>query len=279
VHQWVKNLFIFIPSFFAGEFFNIPLLVDLALAFLAFSFVASAVYILNDYVDREKDRVHPAKRWRPIASGVIGGRQALAVGLALFFSATAISLLVLESLAFFSILIGYIILNISYTFLLKEVSLVDVFTIGIGFVLRILAGASLATVALSHWIVMMVFLLAIFLGFSKRYDDLVVDRAKENRLLHKKYNLPFLSTILPILSGIIILAYINYTLSEEVIEKFQTENLYITGLFVMMGIFRYLQIIYMESGFGSPTRILYTDKYVLISLVAWLMSFFIIIYF
>ena len=172
VKQWVKNLFLFVPIFFAGKLFQVESLLSLAMGFIAFSFVASAVYVLNDANDIESDRIHPEKCKRPLASGEIG--LSLAFGILFILLISGLSLAWMLSLEFFFVLSAYVVINIAYSFGLKHVALLDLFIIALGFLLRVIGGGILAAVPISEWLVIMVFLLAMFLALAKRRDDVVI---------------------------------------------------------------------------------------------------------
>ena len=277
-HQWVKNLFLFLPIFFAGDFFNLAKLIDLGIGFVAFSLMSSAVYILNDYRDREADRVHPVKKWRPLASGDVKPATGIALMLIMSIIALIISWLLNPILSY--ILMGYGGLNIAYSMGLKQISILDILIVAVGFVLRTLAGGYVADVYISHWLIIMIFLLSLFLVITKRREDLIEFEAS-GKVLRKslqKYNIAFINSVLTMLSGVIIVAYIMYSVSPEVNERLGTNNLYMTSIFVIIGLMRYLQITLVENIKGSPIRILYTDRFTIVNLLVWLLAFFLIIY-
>lgn len=279
VHQWVKNLFLFLPVFFAGQLFsNVSGLLHICLGFLSFSFIASAIYILNDYQDREEDRLHPVKKSRPLASGEISVTSAFIILTVLFVSGFAIAWFL--GPWFFAILSFYFVFNISYSLGLKNFPLLDIFIISLGFLLRTLAGGVAADVPVSKWLMIMVFLLALFLALAKRRDDIVLAMAsgREMRKSVKNYNLEFLGACLTMVAGISIVAYIMYTISEEVTARLGSEHIYITSVFVIAGLMRYLQITMVENDSGSPTKILYKDSFIKATVLAWIISFYIILY-
>ncbi|UII25512.1 decaprenyl-phosphate phosphoribosyltransferase [Fulvivirga maritima] len=278
--QWVKNLFIFIPAFFAGVLFDAYNIALLITAFLAFSSVASAIYIFNDYNDIQEDRNHPVKKFRPIASGQVSEGSALTVMLGLLVFGLCLAYLV--NTTFLIILVSYLIINFGYSQGLKKISILDIIIIAIGFVLRTLAGAAVVNVLVSHWLIIMIFLLALFMALAKRLDDVIVTEqgdGKVSRANAKKYNLHFIHSGISMLSAVIVVAYIMYTLSDEVPDYFGSEWLYFTSIFVITGLLRYLQITLVEGQSGSPTQILYKDKFTLINILCWILSFLFIIYF
>jgi decaprenyl-phosphate phosphoribosyltransferase len=278
-HQWLKNLFLFIPIFFAGELTNLVKLKTTFFSFWAFCFTASAIYIINDLRDRESDRVHPTKHTRPLASGTISPTQAGIMLLVLLMAATAIT----YSLAniYFGIVIAvYFFLNLAYCYGLKNISIVDILIVASGFVFRVIAGGFVADVKVSQWMVMMIFLLALFLVLAKRRDDVLIYHS-EKKITRKNivnYNLEFINALLMMLSGVIIVSYLMYVISPEVIELFHSPHLYFTTVFVIAGVMRYLQITMVENKSGSPTEILYADNFIRLTVIGWSISFYLIIY-
>ena len=168
-HQYIKNLFIFLPLFFAMKMTDTSLLINAVIAFIAFSLTASAVYTMNDYCDMEEDRKHPKKKNRPLASGAISKAQAMVIMAASGFAGFA--LMAIHSLEALAVLAAYVIMNVAYSFYLKHIAILDVTIIATGFVLRLFIGSAVTGIALSMWIVIMTFLLALFLALAKRRDD------------------------------------------------------------------------------------------------------------
>jgi decaprenyl-phosphate phosphoribosyltransferase len=277
VEQYVKNLFIFLPLFFALKITSIDLLVNNLIAFLCFSLLASAVYILNDYKDIEEDRRHPIKKNRPLAAGIISYKKALFI-MALF-AIISLSISYYVEINLFLVLLAYFAVNISYSFGLKHFPIIDLFIISGGFVFRILAGAEASGVEASMWIILMIFLLALFLGLSKRRDDILLSMNGQNtRKNIDGYNLEFVNAGMIIMAPVILVSYISYTVSPQIIEQFHTKYLYLTVLFVILGILRYMQITFVENNSGNPTKILLTDRFIQIAIIAWLVTFVILIY-
>jgi 4-hydroxybenzoate polyprenyltransferase len=276
IHQWVKNLFIFLPLFFAFKMDQIPSLVADVWAFIGFCFVASAIYIINDWNDVETDRLHPEKKNRPLASGAVGKTEALFLTAGLLVIGIAIYTFLLNQSALM-LLLSYFILNILYSLKLKHIPIIDICIVAIGFVIRIFIGGVVTDTPLSRWIVVMTFLLAIFLALGKRRDDVAIfdktgDKVRKNV---DGYNLIFVNAALIIVSAVMIVSYILYTVSPEVTER-NGNNLYITSFFVFVGLFRYLQIIYVEDRGGNPTSIFLKDNFIRIILLLWGISFFVI---
>ncbi len=278
INHWVKNLFLFIPVFFAGELFVYGHYISLVLGFFSYSFIASAVYVINDYNDIEADRKHPVKKERPLASGAVSIKQGYLIMVLLLVFGFGIALLL--NVWFLLIVLTYFLLNVAYSLGLKHISILDIFIVAFGFLLRVMGGGVIASVSVSEWLVIMVFLLAVFLGLAKRRDDIL--RFNESGTIMRKasqhYNLDFTNACLTMLSAIICVAYLMYTISDEVIQKFQSQYVYWTSIFVLAGIMRYLQITLVENNSASPTRVLYTDRFLIITLIGWIIMFYMIIY-
>jgi len=254
------------------------LLLSTVIAFVAFSLAASAVYVFNDYIDIEDDRRHPKKKDRPLASGAISKSQAIIImsvlslsGLGLMFSisteATAIAL-------------AYIVMNIAYSLHLKHIAILDVTIIAIGFVLRLFIGSVATGISLTSWIVVMSFLLALFLALAKRRDDVLIylDTGKKMRKVIDGYNLRLVDTAMAIMASVTIVAYITYTISSEVVTRVNSEYLYLTSLFVILGIMRYLQIAFVMQESGSPTKIVLKDRFIQLTMLGWVSMFTWILY-
>lgn len=277
VPQWVKNLFLFIPIFFAGHALETKFYPVLALGFISFSLIASGVYILNDLCDFKVDQAHPKKKLRPIASGkvsILKARLSLVVVVSI-----GLVLAYFLNLNFFILLIVYLMINIGYSFGLKNISILDIMMVSSGFLIRIYSGGVLTNTHISPWLAIMILLLSLFLALAKRRDDLVVtDDPSAVRKSIKQYNLDFINSGLSIFAGVIIVAYILYTLSPDVIARFETEWLFTTAIFVIAGIMRYLQITFVEKNSGSPSSLLYKDKFIFITVLGWIVSFYVIIY-
>jgi len=277
-HQWIKNSFLFFPLFFAGDLLNIPQLLSVAYGFLAFSLVASSIYILNDYNDIEADRQHPTKSKRPLAAGEISKTTGLVIMVitlaAGFFLAYSIDI------RFLYVTLIYYVLNLGYSLGLKHISILDILIVASGFLLRTVAGGVIAQVRISEWLMLMVFLLAVFLALAKRRDDILLaqESGKVMRKASAKYNMEFVNGGLTMLMSVILVCYIMYTISDEVTDRLKTHYLYATAIFVIAGLMRYMQITVVENKSGSPTRILYTDRFLQITLLGWIVSFFSIIY-
>lgn len=275
-HQWIKNAFVAAPLFFTPGALS-PANIALVLAgVVSFCLIASAVYILNDYTDRHADRLHPTKRMRPIASGEVSGATALF----LFAAILGAGLLLAFGLhpAFGALAAAYFLVNVAYSFGLKQISIVDVMMITLGFVLRVFAGAVLIAVAPSVWIVICTGLVALFLALAKRRDDIVKELGGRHRQSLKGYTKPFLDTSISVVLGALLVAYMIYTTDEEVAARLDSERLYLTIPFVIAGILRYLQIVLVEERSGAPTTIVLTDRFLIGCMALWVASFALLIH-
>ncbi len=277
--HWAKNLFLFVPPFFAGKFFELDKIGLLTGGFVAFSFLASSIYIINDYRDIEDDKKHPEKRKRPLASGSVNKNVAIILSCVLTIAGAVIAYLLDSSGKFLFIAGLYYLLNLSYSFGLKNIAIVDILILAAGFVLRVKAGAQLAAVSTTEWFIIMTFLLALFLAIAKRRDDVLLkmNTGSDMRKSIRGYSLDFLNTLLGLFCAILIVSYVNYTISPAAFEKFG-HRLYYTALFVIAALMRYLQITFIHNKAGSPTDVLYKDRFIQVTLVLWAASFFVILY-
>lgn len=277
-HHYVKNGFIFLPLFFGYKLTDRLALLQALCAFVLFSLTASAVYIFNDMRDVNEDRDHPLKKNRPLASGVLSISSAAMFLVSLLLFSFSVSLVFLPK-QFAFILAAYVLLNSCYSFYLKHFAIIDVVCVATGFVLRVLAGGIVAEVPVSHWIVIMTFLLATFLALGKRRDDILLSACGHNaRKSLSGYNLEFVSSSMVVMTSVTIVAYLLYCVSPEVIERHGTKNLYLTGFWVILGFLRYLQIAFVQGLSGSPTLILLKDPFLWVVLCGWLLTFYWLIY-
>ena len=278
IHQWSKNLFIFLPAFFALKLLQVPVINNLIITFLAFSLLASSVYVFNDMLDIESDKLHPTKNKRPLASGAITKNEGfilifvlLSLSGVLFFQLGIVSVLVISSI--------YLVQNILYTIKLKNIAILDIMLIAVGFVLRILIGGAATNTSLSHWIILMTLVLALFLALAKRRDD-VFNFEKTGHKMRKNiqgYNMEFLNVAITIMATIVVVCYIMYTISPEITAHFGN-NTYLTSFFVILGVLRYMQLTFVWLITGSPTSVLLKNLFLQLIIVGWIVSFFIIIY-
>ena len=279
--QWAKNVFVLLPMFFGRQLTDPATLQSSLLVFAAFSFIASSVYCINDLIDVEADRQHPVKCKRPIASGAVSRKQGwlLTVVMALLSAATVLTLSshIWQVLA---VLAGYYLLNIAYCTRLKNYAIIDVCVIAFGFVLRILAGGVATGISVSRWLVLMTFLLTLFLSLAKRRDDVLRMNAtgKAPRKNPTRYNLTFINQAITITASVTTVCYIMYCVSPEVVAAFGTPNLYLTTIFVIIGLLRYIQLAVVDEQSGDPTKIVWKDRFTQLVILAWLSSFLFLIY-
>ncbi|MCH9742873.1 MAG: decaprenyl-phosphate phosphoribosyltransferase [Proteobacteria bacterium] len=270
-HQWLKNLFVLAPLFFSFHFTESNIVAAL-LGFVLFSLAASSIYVLNDYHDIEEDRQHPTKCNRPLASGTVSKPQAVILMLVLW-GVVAVGAYALNP-AFLAIVVGYVLLNVLYSFKLKHIPILDITIIAIGFVLRVFSGAILIAVTPTLWIVLVTFLLALFLALAKRRDDCLLARdGLKTRKNIDGYNLELVNAAMVLMAAVTLVSYIMYTVSPEVATRFGSEYLYLTSLFVIVGMLRYMQITFVEENSGSPTKLLLKDRFLQLTLVGWGASF------
>ena len=277
-NNWIKNLFILLPLFFSGELFNLTKLSNTILVIIGFSLVTSFVYIINDIFDINFDKNHQEKRFRPIASGRISIKKSVIIGSLLLF--IGFSVLLLCSWNAFLISIIYVGLNLLYSSKLKHVSVIDFVIVAVGFVLRILIGGEVGDVELTQWMTIMVFLLCLFIAITKRRHDVYLYEFNEqvNRKVVTKYTVEFMDKLLSINSSTLLVAYLLFITSEDVLTRYPSKYLMLTFLFVLIGVFRYNQITSVDNKGSSPLKILFEDIFLQITLFLWLVTFFFIIY-
>lgn len=286
--QWLKNVFVLIPVFFGGRLSDVHDLLATAFAFVAFSFAASSIYCFNDIIDADADRRHPVKCSRPVARGAVTMRQAYMLMAQMILLALCVVLCgrylsvftPSQALRVGGVIAGYWLLNLAYCAWLKKYAIVDVSVIAFGFVLRVLAGGFATDIIPSRWLVLMTFLLTLFLSLAKRRDDVLRMNAtgEAPRTNTIRYNLTFINQAITITASITTVCYIMYTVSPEVIAHFQTEYLYLTTCFVILGLLRYIQITVVDEQSGDPTKIMLRDRFMQAVVVLWAISFAIIIY-
>ena len=297
-HQWLKNVFVFMPLFFDRHATDWCYVWPCTVAFVAFCLTASGVYCFNDIHDAASDRQHPVKRMRPVASGSVSKPTAYTLMCILWVAAFTLltfccpitphttltsphsPLTSYHSPLTSYLLLIYIILNLAYSVKLKQIALLDVFIIATGFVLRIMVGGQSAGIALSHWIVLTTFLLALFLALAKRRDDAVIHQSSGSILRKNitRYSLEFLDLSIAMLGGVTIVCYVLYTVSDEVVARTGSQHLYATSVFVLAGILRYMQLTFVDRRSGSPTKVLLHDHFIHLCIAGWIAAFAIILY-
>ncbi len=276
--DWAKNLFLYIPVFFGGLAFSPETLIKVLEGFACFCLIASSIYIINDYRDIEEDRLHPVKSKRALASAVVNTNLALLISIIFLTIGLTWAFFIRDK--FFFVLSIYFLLNLAYSLGLKKIAILDILIIAIGFVLRVKAGAVIARIGLSEWLTIMIFLLALFLAIAKRRDDVLIklDSGNEMRQAIKGYNVEFINVALSLICAVMIVAYFMYTMSDEVRIRLGTYRLYYTCFFVVAGILRYLQIIFVKRDSESPVKILYKDRFIQATILFWIISFYMILY-
>ncbi|OHB46878.1 MAG: phosphoribose diphosphate--decaprenyl-phosphate phosphoribosyltransferase [Planctomycetes bacterium GWF2_39_10] len=276
--QWIKNFFVFTALLFSKNLLNLSKDIDALVGFIIFCMITGCSYIINDLVDLEKDKLHPTKSQRPIASGRLNKTTAIKI--------TTIICLVSLSFAFYIksffgiIVLTYFLLNIGYSIYLKNIVIIDVVTIASGFVLRVLGGAVIISVTSSQWLILCTILLSLFLGFSKRRHELVLleDNATGHRKVLEHYSPYFLDQMISVVTASTVICYALYTMSKDTIEKLGTSKLIYTIPFVLYGIFRYLYLVHQKEKGGSPTEIVFTDKPMIVNIILWVIASTVFIY-
>jgi 4-hydroxybenzoate polyprenyltransferase len=276
--HYIKNLFVLLPLFFSAQITNNSLLGNSLLAFVSFCLIASSVYVFNDIYDLDEDRIHPAKKTRPIASGAISIPLAIILDLILSMSGLVLAYLVNYDLLF--VLVAYKLINILYTLVFKKIAILDIMVLSLGFVLRLYAGSVSTGIKLSEWIIIMTFLLSMLIVLGKRRNDVLFFERDEIilRRVVKGYNSMFLNYTMIMLSSVIIVSYIMYTVSPEIQQRFGTGHLFITVFWVLAGILRYLQLLFVFDLEENPVRLLIKDHPLKLILLAWFLNFLYFLY-
>jgi len=276
--QWTKNLALFAALIFARKAGEALPLLRAAAGFAVFCLISSAVYIVNDLADKEADRLHPVKRDRPIASGALGPGVAWATAAILALAGLGGGAAL--GLYFFAAAVGYVLLQLLYSFLLKRVVILDVFVVATGFVLRVLAGGLVIRVEISSWLVVCTVLLSLFLALCKRRHELVLvgENARDHREVLLHYTAHLLDQMISVVAASTVMAYALYTLAPETVEKFGTRNLVFTVPFVLYGILRYLYLVHRKGEGGRPEATLLTDPALLVAVALWVATAGAIIY-
>jgi 4-hydroxybenzoate polyprenyltransferase len=281
--QWTKNLLVFAGLLFGNAsvgrgLFDGPTLVRATAAFVIFCALSGVVYLVNDITDRESDRQHPIKAKRPIASGVLS--VAVAISAAIVIGGGALAGAALLGRAFLLVAASYLGLQLLYSGPLKQIVIIDVLAIALGFVLRAVAGAVAVDVAISHWLLVCTILLALFMALAKRRHEIVLlaDGATSHRPILREYSPYLLDQMIAVVTASTLIAYIFYTISPETQQKFGTAWLGLTIPFPLYGIFRYLYLVHRREGGGSPADLLLTDRPLLACVALWALAVALIIY-
>lgn len=274
--DWIKNSFVFAPLFFTPHLVTMETVSIVFLAFLIFCLAASSIYILNDVVDYEFDRLHEHKMNRPIASDQVSLSRAKI----LFVALSLVSLIAAYYLqwAFFISVLVYYVLNIAYCVYFRAVSIIDICIIAAGFVIRVCAGAFIIQVFPSEWLLLCTGLLALFLGLGKRRDDVVRNMNALHRKSLQGYNLPFIDASITVVLSALFIAYMTYSTLESTVLHLGTKHFYYTVPIVLIGIFRYLQITLVEQRSGSPTELLCKDRVLSSIVLCWILLTVLLVY-
>jgi len=278
-HQWVKNVFVFIPLLFSHNLFEREYFLITLFAFLVFSLASSAIYVINDLIDIEADKAHPLKKNRPLPSGLISKSSAIITFIIILIIIGV--LLPSFNYNFLICVAAFIVLNILYTFYFKHIVILDVFSIAAGFTLRVLAGAFVINVPISSWLILTTMFISLFLGVMKRHSELTLTPANENSSSRKvlaDYSLNFADQMATVAAAGVIICYALYTVAERTVKAFNTESLIYTTPFVVFGIFRYMYLEYMSSKGENTTRIIATDFPMVVTVVLYIVTTVLIIY-
>ena len=282
IKSWVKNGFLFLPLVFALKLLEQDQFISVVIAFFSFSFCSSFIYIINDVLDAKADALHPRKKNRPIPSGKISSRLALIIGVGCLAVSFGLVFSFGISVFFSYIILCYLFLNIAYVLVLKNIHLIELFVVAINFVLRVLAGCFVINVAPSNWILVVTFFLSLLLVLVKRRAELVVlgTNAAAHRKVLKYYSEGFLDKLILIAATITITAYILYSIDPKVTFLLKTNSLIYTSIFVVIGVFRFVQLSEGKEfeGEGDPTTLLFKDRFTQLVLLAWLISLLFLLY-
>lgn len=272
--QWTKNLLVFASLIFSIKIVTLPMLLNCIAGFILFCLVSGCVYVLNDYVDREVDGKHPDKRHRPIASGRLKPKRALAFGFLLLLGSLGVAFVLNPWFSF--LLLGYFIINVAYSIKLKHVVIVDIMVIAIGFVLRAIGGGLVIDIDFTPWFLICTMLLALFLAISKRRHELYLLSVNkgEHRKVLEQYSTELLNQLNSIVTTAAIMSYSLFTFTSG-----HTIHLMWTIPLVMYGIFRYLYLIHMEGKGGKPEEVLLEDGHILATVMLFAMMIVIILYY
>lgn len=275
--QWAKNSFCLAPLIFSQRALDVDAVYEASIVFFAFSFLASAVYLVNDIIDRERDRAHPVKKHRPIASGVLG--VPIAIVASIVIGLGGLGLAAQQSLTVVGVLGAYLVLNVGYTFWLKHLVLVDLFVISIGFVLRVMAGAAAIGVSSSHWILTCTLFISLLMAACKRRSEVELQGPESGtRKVLSSYSLKYLDLIIGVVAAGTILSYALYTLNPQTVQHLGTSNLIFTLPFVIFGVFRYIYLV-LESARGeSPFDLLMRDPTMMINIMGYLFVTILVVY-
>lgn len=272
--QWIKNLFVFLPMFFSGMILDITCWISSIYVFVVFCMASSSIYCLNDCIDKPFDINHPEKKLRPVAAGTVK----VSTALFMFGLLSVVSLIsaILISTHLFAVVFSYLIIFTAYCLGIKRIPVVDAFVVGFGFVLRVVAGGVACDVWLSQWIICMTFLLSLLLAFGKRRSEM--QYGTEVRTSMAYYDLTFLNLIMGVIGAVTMVCYIMYTMSSDVVSRWNNDYVYVSSIFVLAALIRYLQLSIVENKAGDPTMLFVKDRFIQWCMIGWILTFFFIIY-
>lgn len=279
VHQWIKNLFVFVPLLFSMHLFEANYFLSSLKAFFIFCLASSHIYIINDIIDLDADAVHPKKKFRPLPSGKIAKHNAWIVSILILL--ILVGLTFFTNLNFIYLLLGFILLNIFYSLYFKHIVILDVFSIAAGFSIRVLGGAAIISVPISSWLILTTMFISLFLGVMKRHSEL--EQISENQLgttrkVLAEYSLTFTNQIATVAAAGVIICYALYTVSPRTVSIFGSENLIYTTPFVVFGIFRFMFLEYLNQKGENTTQVMLTDIPMILTVVLYSITTVLIIY-
>ncbi|MCK9210764.1 MAG: decaprenyl-phosphate phosphoribosyltransferase [Ignavibacteriaceae bacterium] len=278
VPQWIKNFFVFIPLVYSRNLFHTDYLIKSLTAFFIFCLLSSVVYVINDIIDAEADRHHPLKKMRPIASGKISNANGITIAIILLALGLLLSIYTNSMFKIFAVL--YLVINIFYSFKLKHLVLLDIFSIAAGFMIRVTAGALIISVEISSWLILTTMFLSLFLAVMKRRSELVVvgDEQSSTRKVLEFYSTNFIDQMATIAAASVIISYALYTVSLRTVTVFQTEHLIYTTPFVVFGIFRYMYLVINHNKGENTTEIMVTDISMIMNILLYSLTTIVIVY-
>jgi 4-hydroxybenzoate polyprenyltransferase len=273
IKHWVKDVFIFAPLIFSLNFYKASLIGRTLLMCAAFCLAASTVYIFNDVIDRDRDRLHPKKKFRPIASGAVPVKTALVLAAVLFSSSVAVSWTL--GLSAIVVVLAYVGMNVAYSLLLKNQTFIDVMVIATGFLLRVVAGSVAINVELSRWMLLTTFFLSLFLGFGKRRKEMLVTAGStQHRVVFQDYSVDLLNCLIIMSASLTIITYSLYVVTSKPMTALGSDKFIATIPFVVFGVFRYLFLIFKQNNGGDPADILLKDRVMIVDIVLWVFTIF-----
>ncbi len=278
VKEYIKNIIVFAPIFFAAKALDLPLVLNTFFVFVAFCMIASSVYILNDMVDIDYDIQHSLKKNRPLASGSISKQKASIIGAVLFLAAISLGFFIKKEVGY--ILLTYFGINILYTFWLKQIALVDIFAISSGFILRLFSGSLATGIVLSDWIILLTVLLSIFLILGKRRQDILLLKHENDisRRSLKHYSEEYINAVMLLIASVIIALYIMYSISSDMVRITHDGYFKLTSLWIIAAFMRYFQLVFVMKKSKSPIYLFFDDPFLIVVVLLWILHCFYLIY-